>query len=60
MYSITNKVSWPGWMVVEPTTARGGQHPSINSTCGSPRILRGWPPALLKRKVVRTELSNCR
>jgi len=33
--------SSPGCMVVELTTARGGQHPSNNSTRGSLKIESG-------------------
>jgi hypothetical protein len=48
----------PGWIVVELTTARGGQQPRMSSTSGSPRICSGSSPMLLTWKTVRIEVSN--
>ncbi len=37
-------VDWPGFKVVEPTTARGGQQPSTVSTAGLAAIVNGASP----------------
>ena len=44
-----NWVLWPGWIVIEPMTGVGGQHPSTTSTYGSSVNRRGWSPELVNR-----------
>lgn len=41
MNSIESGVLCPGWMVVEPTTALGGQQPCLTSTIGWLTICSG-------------------
>jgi len=51
-------VAWPGWMVVGPTTASGGQQPAAALTCGTCDRRSGRSPTLVSVKVTRAGVSN--
>lgn len=52
-------VCWPGFNVVAPTTARGGQQPSTSRTWGWPRICSVSLPSLRTTKRAVTGCSTC-